>query len=55
MRVSNSLNPVQARYCVGPDEYPNCLQRLSADNTSKQRVKVGVVLGKAPDRHRYAR
>ena len=25
---------------VGPDLDPNCLQRLSADDTSRQRVKI---------------
>ena len=41
IRVSNSLiQPVE------PDLGPNCLQMLSADDTSKQRVKVGVVSGK---------
>ena len=29
----------KARPSVGPDLGPNCLQRLSADNTSRQRVK----------------
>ena len=33
IRVSNSLHPDQARPSVGPDLGPNCLQRLSADNT----------------------
>ena len=32
IRVSNSLDPVQAQYSVGPDLHPNCLQRLSADD-----------------------
>ena len=36
--VSNSLDPDQAQQNVEPDLGPNCLQRLSADNTSKQRV-----------------
>ena len=36
--MSNSLDPDQARCVVGPDMSPNCLQRLSADNTSCQRV-----------------
>ena len=36
--MSNSLDPDQARHFVGPDLGPNCLQRLSADNTSRQRV-----------------
>ena len=39
-RVSNSLDPGQARHFVGPDLGPNCLQRLSADDTSRQRVNV---------------
>ena len=33
IRVSNSLDPGQARRSVGPDLGPNCLQRLSADDT----------------------
>ena len=36
--MSNSLDPDQARRVVGPDLGPNCLQRLSADDTSRQRV-----------------
>ena len=31
--MSNSLDPDQARQNVGPDLGPNCLQRLSADDT----------------------
>ena len=39
IRVSNSLDPDQAQHFVGPDLGPNCLQRLSADDTlSWQRV-----------------
>ena len=34
IRVSNSLDPDQARHFVGPDLGPNCLQRLSADDKS---------------------
>ena len=34
IRVSNSLDPDQARCFVGPDLGPNCLQRLSAEDTS---------------------
>ena len=41
IRVSNSLDPDQARHFVGPDLDPNCLQMLSADDTSRQRVKPG--------------
>ena len=36
IRGSNSLDPDQARLFVGPDLDPNCLQRLSADDTSRQ-------------------
>ena len=36
--MSNSLDPDQARHFVGPDLGANCLQRLSADDTSRQRV-----------------
>ena len=32
IRLSNSLDPDQARHFVGPDLGPNCLQWLSADN-----------------------
>ena len=35
IRVSNSLDPDQARRFVGPDLGPNCLQRLSADDTRR--------------------
>ena len=36
--MSNSLDLDQARHFVGPDLGPNCLQRLSADDTRMQRV-----------------
>ena len=36
--MSNSLDPDQARQCVGSDLDPNCLLRLSADDTGRQRV-----------------
>ena len=39
IKVSNNLDPDQARHIVGPDLGPNCLQKLSTDNTSRQRVK----------------
>ena len=39
IRVSNSLDPNQDQQNVGPDLGPNCSQRLSADDTSRQRVK----------------
>ena len=35
INVSNNLDPDQARHYVGPDLVPNCLQRLSADDTFK--------------------
>ena len=34
IRVSNSLDPDQARQNVRPDLGPNCLQRLSVDDKS---------------------
>ena len=34
--MSNSLDPDQARHFVGPDLGPNCLQRLSADDTCRR-------------------
>ena len=36
--MSNSLDPDQARPFVGHDLGPNCLPRLSADGTGRQRV-----------------
>ena len=35
IRVSNRLDPDEARHFVGPDLGQNCLQRLSADDTSR--------------------
>ena len=35
IRVSNSLDPDQARHYVGPGLGPNCLQRLSTEDTSR--------------------
>ena len=37
--MSNSLSLDQARQFVGPDLVPNCFQSLSAEDTSRQRVK----------------
>ena len=34
--MSNSLDPDQAQHFVKPDLGPNCLQKLSADNNSRQ-------------------
>ena len=42
IRVSNSLDPDQAIFSVGPNLGPNCLQRLSAyskNRCCKERVK----------------
>ena len=36
--MSKSLDPDQA----GPDLVPNCLQKLSAEDTSRQRVNYGI-------------
>ena len=44
--VSNSLDPDQALHSVRLDLGPNCLQKLSADDISKQRAKLGVVFRK---------
>ena len=38
--MSTSLDPDQAQLCVGPDLGTNYLQRLSADDTSRQRVNL---------------
>ena len=38
VRVLNSLDPGQARQNVGPGLGPNCLQKFSADKTSRQIV-----------------
>ena len=35
-RVSNRMDPDQDRFCVGPDQSPDCLQRLSLDNNSSR-------------------
>ena len=42
--MSNSLDPDQARRFVGPDLGPNCLPRLSADDTGRQRVKATALI-----------
>ena len=39
IRMSNSWDPDQARLFVRPDLGPNCLPRLSADDTGRQRAK----------------
>ena len=42
-RVSTTLDPGHTRRFVGPDLGPNCLQMISADDTSRQQVKCPVV------------
>ena len=44
IKVSNSLDSDPARQYVGPDLDPNCLQRLSADNTRGQRIERHIFL-----------
>ena len=39
IRISNNLDPYQAYQFVRPDLSPSCLLRLSADDTSMQRIK----------------
>ena len=41
IRMSNSLDPDQARIFFGPDLGPNCLPRLTADVIGRQRVNPG--------------
>ena len=44
--MSNNLDPDQDRQAqqfVGPDLGPNCLPRLSTDDTSRQRVKRKII------------
>ena len=41
-RVVNRLDPDQARRFVRPDLDPTCLQRLSADATSRQRGELKI-------------
>ena len=42
MGLSNSLDSDQAQQFIGPDLGPNCLPRLSADDTGRQRVKASL-------------
>ena len=44
--MSNSLDPDQARPMVWPDLGPNCLLRLSADDTGRQRLHISALLCK---------
>ena len=46
IRVSNCLDQDQARLFIGPGLCPNCLQKLSADNISRQRVIKSTILDK---------
>ena len=43
-RVTNSVDPDQARHFVGPDLDPNCLYRLSAEGICGLRVKAATEL-----------
>ena len=42
IRVSISLDPGQARHFVGPGLDPNCLQRLSSNDTSNIELELQV-------------
>ena len=44
IRVANSLDPDQVRCFIRSDLGPNCSQRLSADDTRRQRVIEYVIL-----------
>ena len=37
--MANILDPDQDQHSIGPDLGSNCLQRLSADDSSRQRLK----------------
>ena len=45
-RVSNSLDPYQARHFVGPDLGLNCLQRSSAEKTTLKAVDCFLTKGR---------
>ena len=47
-RVSNSLDPDQARRFVGPDLGPNCLQRSSAEKATLKAVDYSLTKGRIP-------
>ena len=51
--MSNSLYPDQARHFAGPDLDPNCLLRLSADETSGQRVNLSIFPKTYESAHRF--
>ena len=40
--MSNSLGPYETQSFVGPDLGPNCLQRLSADDTNTSLIGKGL-------------
>ena len=42
--VTNNLDPDQARHFVGPYLGPNCLQRLSAEDSGRQIVHRSIIL-----------
>ena len=47
--MSNSLDPDQAQHFVGPDLGPNCSQRSSADDTSRQLITIILFQYLAPE------
>ena len=44
IRVLNSLDPDQTRHLVGPNLYPSCVHRLSADDTGIHRVNIQICI-----------
>ena len=42
--MANSLVPDKARHLVKPDLGPNCLQKSTTDNTSRQNITTTVFL-----------
>ena len=49
IRASNGLDPDQDRPCVGPDLGPNCLQKVSADDTRSQLDKNSIRVSNSLD------
>ena len=43
IKVSNRLDPDEPSHFVGPDLVPNCLQKISADNTGRYRLKLQLI------------
>ena len=40
---SNSFDPDLAQHFVGPEQGPNCLQRLQPEDTNRQRVRRTII------------